>query len=93
MIKSQFISSVASKVSPYSEKDAEFIVNSILDIMKEAMLNGDRIEIRGFGSMSLCHYKARKARNPKTGEVVITPDKCALHFTPGKALKKRVDYS
>ena len=54
--------------------------------------NGERIEIRGFGSFSL-HYRApRMGRNPKTGEAVALPGKHVPHFKPGKALRERVDY-
>ena len=90
MIKSQFISSMASKASPFSDKDVEFVVNGILDIIKKAVLNGERVEIRGFGSISLRRYQRRTARNPKTGKLVIAPETFALHFIPGKTLKDRV---
>jgi integration host factor subunit beta len=73
--------------------DVELGVKSILEQMSAALADGDRIEIRGFGSFSL-HFRApRMGRNPKTGEAVALPGKYVPHFKPGKALRERVDYS
>lgn len=91
MVKSKFIALMASKVSSLSHKDMEFIVNGILTIMKQATLNGQSIEIRGFGSMRLRYHKPRRARNPKTGAAVMVPGKFALRFSPGKRLRERVN--
>ena len=63
----------------------------MLDNMSDAMAEGERIEIRGFGSFSL-HYRApRLGRNPKTGESVALDGKFSPHFKPGKELKERVN--
>ena len=59
--------------------------------MIKALAQGERIEIRGFGSFSLHHRPARMSRNPKTGEAVYLPAKVAVHFKPGKEIKGRVD--
>jgi integration host factor subunit beta len=61
--------------------------------MTEALSEGERIEIRGFGSFSL-HYRApRMGRNPKTGESVPLPAKYVPHFKPGKELRDQVNQS
>ena len=61
--------------------------------MSEALSQGQRIEIRGFGSFSL-HYRApRTGRNPKTGETVQLPAKYVPHFKPGKDLREQVNDS
>ena len=60
-------------------------------MMSQSLSNGERIEIRGFGSFSLHHRPARIGRNPKTGESVALPAKFVPHFKPGKELRERVD--
>ena len=71
--------------------DVELGVKSILEQMSSSLSNGERIEIRGFGSFSLHHRAPRMGRNPKTGEAVALPGKHVPHFKPGKALRDRVD--
>ena len=74
---------------PFAEVDKA--IKMILDSMTEALANGQRIEIRGFGSFSL-HYRApRKGRNPKTGVTVSLDGKYVPHFKAGKELRDRVD--
>ena len=72
-------------------KDVELAVKTMLEHMSNALANGERIEIRGFGSFSL-HYRApRIGRNPKTGESVGLSGKHVPHFKPGKELRDRVN--
>ena len=92
MTKSELIERIAQKQTQLAYRDVELAVKTILEHMAERLANGDRIEIRGFGSFSL-HYRApRMGRNPKTGEAVALPGKHVPHFKPGKALRERVDY-
>lgn len=93
MTKSELIELIARKQTQFSQKDVEIAVNQILDSMIDTLSEGERIEIRGFGSFSLHHRKARVGRNPKTGETVKLEDKRVPHFKPGKALRERVDDS
>lgn len=93
MIKSQLIANLAAKMMHLSERQVSDGINRILELMSEALYEGKRIEIRGFGSFSL-HYRApRNAHNPKTGEKVLTEAKYSPHFKPGKELRERVDMS
>ena len=93
MIKSELIAKLAAKMTHLPERQVTDSINQILDLMSDALINGKRIEIRGFGSFSL-HYRApRNAHNPKTGEKVITEAKYSPHFKPGKELRERVDSS
>jgi|TARA_B100000745_G_scaffold291782_1_gene231945 integration host factor subunit beta len=72
-------------------KDVESGVKMILDMMSDSLSQGERIEIRGFGSFSL-HYRApRVGRNPKTGDSVTLDAKYVPHFKPGKELRERVN--
>jgi integration host factor subunit beta len=65
----------------------------MLEQMSESLANGERIEIRGFGSFSLHFRPPRVGRNPKTGASVSLPGKYVPHFKPGKELRERVDES
>ncbi|MFO7787443.1 MAG: integration host factor subunit beta [Halospina sp.] len=93
MTKSELVEVIASKQSQLSGKDVELAVKTIIDHMSQSLAEGDRIEIRGFGSFSL-HYRApRVGRNPKTGESVNLPEKYVPHFKPGKDLREKVNDS
>ena len=93
MTKSELIDRMADTQKHLAHLDVELGVKSILEQMSVALADGDRIEIRGFGSFSL-HYRApRMGRNPKTGEAVALPGKHVPHFKPGKSLRERVNYS
>ncbi len=63
----------------------------MLEHMAETLANGERIEIRGFGSFSLRFRHAHMGMNPKSGEPVSLPDRYMLHFRSGKELRAMVD--
>lgn len=89
MNKSELIEELAAKKG-LSYKKAEEIVNTIFDSMTQAMIENDRIEIRGFGSFVVNDYKAYTGRNPKTGESISVNPKKLPFFKVGKELKERV---
>jgi integration host factor subunit beta len=91
MTKSELIEAILSRQSQLSSKDVELAVKTILEQMSEALSNGDRIEIRGFGSFSLHFREPRRGRNPKTGDSVELTGKYVPHFKPGKELRERVN--
>ncbi|MFD2095582.1 integration host factor subunit beta [Corallincola platygyrae] len=91
MTKSDLIERLATSHSHLSAKEVESAVKEILEQMADTLEQGDRIEIRGFGSFSL-HYRApRVGRNPKTGDAVSLTGKSVPHFKPGKELRDRVN--
>ncbi len=90
MTKSDLIEAVADKLKLPKGK-AELIVNCIFDSMEDALKKGERIEIRGFGSFEIRHYKAYEGRNPRTGEPVDVAPKRLPFFKVGKELKERVN--
>ncbi|MBT00145.1 MAG: integration host factor subunit beta [Oceanospirillaceae bacterium] len=93
MTKSELIERLIDAHPQLSVKDVELAVKTMLDHMTETLAEGERIEIRGFGSFSL-HYRApRIGRNPKTGESVPLPAKYVPHFKPGKELRDQVNES
>lgn len=93
MIKSQLIANLATEMTRLPESKVTDGINRILELMSEALIDGKRIEIRGFGSFSLHYRPPRNAHNPKTGAKVITEAKYSPHFKPGKELRERVDAS
>ena len=93
MTKSELIEKIAAVQTQLSAKDVELAVKMMLDHMTVALAEGERIEIRGFGSFSLHFRAARLGRNPKTGESVILDGKFVPHFKPGKELRDCVNAS
>lgn len=93
MVKSELIIKIANKQDSLSLKDVELGVNHLLERMSDSLGQGDRIEIRGFGSFCLHYRPPRKAHNPKTGARVYTEAKYTPHFKPGKDLRERVNAS
>ncbi len=91
MTKSGLIEEVAKRTPHISKKDTEVVVNTIFDSMIEALRQGERIEIRGFGSFQVKVREAREGRNPKTGEPVYISAKRTPFFKVGKELKEMVD--
>jgi integration host factor subunit beta len=80
-----------SRVLEMSRNDAEAIVEAILNSMVRSLRSGERIEIRGFGSLGTRQRKPRVGRNPKTGARVDVPAKRTAHFKASKALKELVN--
>ena len=91
MVKSELVCALNEKLPELQVKDVELALNCILGQMANALVQGDRIEIRGFGSFDVRHRPPRLARNPKTGEAVNLPAKIAVHFKPGKEMRDRVN--
>jgi len=89
MKKSDIVTILSEEMNISQKKSAE-IVDFIFEKMKKAILNGDRIEVRGFGSFCVKSYKSRKGRNPKTGEIIDVPPKKLPFFKVGKELKKKL---
>lgn len=91
MTKSELIERLCREQAHLPPRDVEFAVNAVLEHMRRALVAGDRIEIRGFGSIGLRYRMPRTGRNPKTGESVEVPGKYVPHFKPGRLLRERVN--
>jgi integration host factor subunit beta len=89
--KSELIAALAARYSQLAARDTDYAVKTVLDAMTQALAEGQRIEIRGFGSFSLSERAPRVGRNPKSGEQVMVPGKQVPHFKAGKELRERVD--
>lgn len=92
MNKSELIDILAEQAK-ITRKRAETVVNLIFDSMTDALVKGDRIEIRGFGSLTSKDYGSYTGRNPRTGETIKVAPKRLPFFKVGKELKERVDAS
>jgi nucleoid DNA-binding protein len=71
--------------------DVQHVVDGCLDIIGETLEKGQKVELRGFGTFRVDERKARKARNPRTGEIVMVPAKKVPAFKASSDLKKRVN--
>ena len=91
MTKSELIERIAATQRTCTAKDAEAAVNALLEHMAESLMDGERVEVRGFGSFSLHYRRPRTGRNPKTGESIELAAKQVPHFRPGKELRERVN--
>ncbi len=90
MKKSDLVHTLA-KMADLSDAKAQDVVDIVFGGFSKALVQGDRIEIRGFGSFSVREYKAHAGRNPRTGNVVKVSTKKLPHFKVGKELQKRVN--
>ncbi len=90
MTKSELIEALAARQAHLRTDDVDMAVKTLLQQMSATMAEGERIEIRGFGSFSLHYRPARIGRNPKTGEAVALTGKHVPHFKPGKELRDKV---
>ncbi len=91
MIKSELVQRVVAQNPHLFHRDAEKIVNAILDEIIAAMRRGDRVELRGFGAFSVRHRGARNGRNPRTGTQVSVGEKSVPYFKTGKEMRERLN--
>lgn len=91
MTKSELIERLIQRIPNLPKRDGEMIVNLIFDSMKEALIRGEKIEIRGFGSFRVKKRTAKEGRNPKTGEIVRIPEKRIPFFKVGKELRDLIN--
>ena len=91
MIKSELVQKLAEENPHLFTRDIERIVNTLFDEIAEALANGDRVELRGFGAFSVKHRDARIGRNPRTGEAVAIEEKWSPFFKAGKEMRERLN--
>lgn len=87
MIRSELVARIAAKNPHLYARDVEAIVATILDTMTAALVRGDRIELREFGTFAVRHHRARIGHNPRTQAVVTVPAKNRVAFKPSKAMR------
>ncbi len=91
MTKSELIEQLSINNEQLNKRESELIVNTIFDSIGGELVQGGRVEIRGFGSFTIRSRDAREARNPKSGDVVMIPEKKTPFFKTGKDLRERVN--
>lgn len=91
MTKSELIQRLAEANPHLYLRDVERIVTTIFDEITDALANGDRVELRGFGAFSVKERGARTGRNPRTGEAVDVPPKFIPYFKTGKQLREKLN--
>ena len=93
MTRSDLIELLARRFSFLTVKDVDTSVKEITEAIGSTLSQGERVEIRGFGSFALNYRPPRTGRNPKTGAPVAVPEKWIPHFKPGKEMRERIDAS
>ena len=91
MIKSELIQKIAEENPHLYQRDVERIVATIFDQIIEAMAEGNRVELRGFGAVSVKRRDSRTGRNPRTGDTVEVEQKHVPFFKTGKLLRDRLN--
>ena len=89
MNKSELVNKVA-ELAELSKKDAAKAVDAVFDAIAEALQNGEKVQLVGFGNFEVRERSARKGRNPQTGEVIEIAASKTPAFKPGKSLKEMV---
>lgn len=88
MTKAQIIERVSEQVAGLTKRQAEIVVNTLFNSIRNSLQRGDKTEIRGFGSFRLRSRRMKEGRNPKTGATVAVPAKKVPFFKAGKELKE-----
>jgi integration host factor subunit beta len=91
MIKSELVQRVADRNAHLYQRDVENIVNAILDEVVQALANGNRVELRGFGAFATKKRNGRVGRNPRTGDLVKVEEKLVPAFKTGKDLRLKLN--
>ena len=91
MIKSELTQRVLAQNPHLYLRDAEKVINAILEEIVGAMARGDRVELRGFGAFRVKHRTARNGRNPRNGAFIAVNQKNMPHFKPGKEMQQRLN--
>ncbi len=90
MTKADLVKAVSEKAN-CPKKDAEMATNTVIDCITDAVAQGEKVQIVGFGTFEVRERGEKKCKNPRTGEEMITPAKKAPVFKAGKALKDAVN--
>ena len=91
MTRSELILKITNKNSFLYQKDVSKIMDTLFNSVTTALKDGDRVELRGFGTFTTKHRNARIGRNPKTGEPVAIPQKKLPFFKMGKSMRERIN--
>ena len=90
MNKSELVAAIANKCG-VTKKDTEEVLNTFMDVVKDALKAGDKVQLIGFGTFECKEHAARQGRNPRTGKTIEIPAHKSPDFAAGKALKDAVN--
>lgn len=85
MTKAEFVDNLAKRLE-CSKQESERVLDAVMSTLRSALVNGDKIDLRGLGAFKVRESKSRQGRNPKTGETILIPAKRTAAFRPGKEL-------
>lgn len=91
MTKSELVEMVSSRVTAFSRRDIELIVDTLFQSMSDNLAGGGKVEIRGFGSFKIKERDGRQGRNPKSGENIFIQPKRVPFFKAGKEIRERIN--
>ena len=91
MLKSQILEKLHKKHNNLNPEDIEHLFNIFINKISKSLINGQNIEIRGFGTISRKINKAKEVRNPKTNEKLFKNQSYKLHFKIGKILHRKIN--
>lgn len=86
MTKSELITQISERCE-FSKKDSEKALSAVISSITDALIEGDKVQLVGFGTFEVRDRKEKESKNPRTGETIVVPAKKAPAFKPGKALK------
>jgi integration host factor subunit alpha len=89
MTKTDLVGVIYERVG-LSRREAAEVVDSVLEIIKDSLGQGEKVKISGFGSFVVNHKRARRGRNPQTGDPLIISSRCVLSFKASDILKQRL---
>jgi len=90
MLKHELIEQISAKLESNSKQDISKAVDIILEAIDSALVDGRKIEIRGFGVFSTRTLKGKTVKNPKNGKIIDIPERRTTHFTMSKSIKERL---
>jgi integration host factor subunit beta len=91
MTKSELIIRISKQYPHLYQRDVETLVATVFDDVCDTLASGGRVELRGFGALSIRKRNSRKARNPKNGQEVTVGERYAIYFRTGKDLRERIN--
>ena len=92
MTKAEIIERIYERVG-FSKKEATDVVESIFEVVKERLAQGEKVKISGFGNFVITEKRPRKGRNPQTGEEIMITGRRVLTFKPSQVLKRTINMS
>lgn len=91
MVKSEISQRILNLNNQLSRKEVQKIVDALFDHISQTITQGNRVEVRGFGTFTTRTRKAGKVRNPRHGITIESPERRKVYFRPGNILAQRVD--